>query len=206
MMKTGAAQPPGFLYLPDLITTAEEGALLDWLAASQAWKQVVFRGNTARRRAMSFGARYLTQGRHLLPAPPLPPELVPFRDRMVEAAREGLGPELALAGRTVEDFTLCTALHYPPAGAIGWHADNRAFGPTVMSLSLGSPARLQLRPTPDGGPPAAPWELDLSPRSLFVLAGAARATWQHRVCPLRSERYSLTLRSLGSPAQNKRQL
>ncbi len=194
-------RPPGFLYLPELITEVEERALLEWFAVAPEWKLVTFRGQTARRRAMSFGARYLSQGRRLEPAPELPPELAVYRDRMVEAAAAGLGREVALAGKRPADFGLCTALHYPPGGAIGWHADNPAFGPTVLSLSLGAAARLQLRPVNDaatGGPSRV--EQELAPRSLFVLAGEARATWQHRVCPLRAERYSLTVRAAASDA------
>ena len=198
--QTTTVQPPGFLYVPELITRAEERALLEWFATSPDWKLVTFRGQTARRRAMSFGARYLTQGRRLEPAPELPPELAIYRDCMVEAAGAGLGHALALAGRSIADFALCTALHYPPGGAIGWHADNRAFGPTVLSLSLGAPARLQLQRA-DGGETNAPAivEVELAPRSLFVLAGEARSEWQHRVCPVREERYSLTVRAAADP-------
>jgi alkylated DNA repair dioxygenase AlkB len=193
-------RPPGFLYVPDLISAAEERALLAWFAASAAWNEVTFRGQTARRRAMSFGARYLTQGRRLEPAPPLPPELAGYRDRMVEAACAGLGRDLALAGQPPASFALCTALHYPPGGAIGWHADNRAFGPTVLSLSLGASARLQLRRGSDAEPPVPLFEIDLAPRSVFVLAGESRSSWQHRVCPVRAERYSLTVRApVGEP-------
>jgi len=196
----GAAEPAGFLYVPELITRDEERALLAWFTASPEWKLVTFRGQTARRRAMSFGARYLTQGRKLEPAPELPPELTLFRDRMLQAACTGLGDALALAGRTIADYALCTALHYPPGGAIGWHADNRAFGPTVLSLSLGAPARLQLQ-DPRGGDAGAPAiiEHELAPRSLFVLAGESRSIWQHRVCPVRAERYSLTVRAAADP-------
>lgn len=143
---------------------------------------------------MSFGARYLAQGRRLLPAAPLPSILGPYRDRMVEAACAGLGRDLALAGRTSADFALCTALCYPPGAGIGWHIDNRAFGPTVMSLSLGSAARLQLR-RQDDGDAAPPLELDLAPRSLFVLAGEVRRSWQHRIPPVTGQRYSFTVRS-----------
>jgi len=189
------ALPPGFLYVPELIGAAEERALLAWLAASPAWTEVKFRGQTARRRAMSFGARYLAQGRNLIEAPPLPPELAVHRDLMIAAACAGLGGELTCQGRTAADFSLCTALHYPPGAAIGWHADNRAFGPTVLSLSLATPSRLQLRPAEGGGAAASPVELELAPRSLFVLAGAARSSWQHRICPVRAERYSLTVRA-----------
>jgi DNA oxidative demethylase len=192
--------PPGFAYVPALVTRGEERALLDWLAASQDWREVKFRGQIARRRAMSFGARYLTQGRSLVPAPPLPPELATYRDRMLDAACAALGAELVLAGeRTPADFALCTALHYPPGGAIGWHADNAKFGPTVLSLSLATPARLQLMPAPGGGAAGAPrGELELAPRSLFVLAGEARASWLHRVLPVRADRYSITVRAPAS--------
>jgi alkylated DNA repair protein (DNA oxidative demethylase) len=193
-------EPAGFLYVPELITPAEERALLEWFMASPDWKQVTFRGQIARRRAMSFGARYLTQGRQIEPAPELPPELAVYRNRMVEAACAGLGRELALAGRSIGDFGLCTALHYPRGGAIGWHADNLAFGPTVLSLSLGAPARLQLQhPSRDDAAASAVIEQELAPRSLFVLAGESRARWQHRVCPVRAERYSLTVRSAAMP-------
>jgi alkylated DNA repair protein (DNA oxidative demethylase) len=184
------ASPPGFLHVSDLIAPDEERALLAWFAASPLWSDVTFRGQTARRRAMSFGARYLAQGRRLLPAPALPPELAGYRDRMVDAACEGLGRELALAGRTAADLALCTALRYPPGGAIGWHTDNSAFGPTVLCLSLGAAARLQLRR--DGSPLL---EVELAPRSLFVLAGEVRSEWQHRICPVRAERHSFTVRS-----------
>jgi alkylated DNA repair dioxygenase AlkB len=191
-----AAAPSGFAYVPELITPEEERILLSWLTASGDWQSVIFRGQTALRRAMSFGARYLTQGRRISPAPPLPTELAHYRDRMVEAACVRLGPELTLAGRTPADFALCTALHYPRGAAIGWHADNAKFGPTVLSLSLGAPARLQLSPASDGGLAAAPrFEVELSPRSLFVLAGEARASWLHRLLPVRAERHSLTVRA-----------
>ena len=113
---------------------------------------------------------------------------------MVDAAGADaqLGPELALAGRQREDFALCTVLHYAPGAGIGWHTDNAIFGPTVLALSLGAPARLQLRRgTSDDGPI---FEAALAPRSLFVLAGEARAAWKHRLCPVRQERYSVTLR------------
>lgn len=154
---------------------------------------MTFRGQTARRRVLSFGARYLPQARRLMPAPPLPPELLGHRDRMVEAACAGLGRDLVLAGgRTAADFALCTALRYPAGGAIGWHIDSGAYGPTVMSLSLGTPARLQLRRAAGGD---APLEQALAPRSLFVLAGEARSAWQHRILPVRAERHSLTIRT-----------
>jgi alkylated DNA repair dioxygenase AlkB len=191
---------PGFLYVADLITREEERALVEWLAHAPTWYEVKFRGQTARRRAMAFGARYLTQGRRLLPAPPLPPELAAYRDRMVDAACAGLGRKQILAGLLPTDFALCTALHYPSTAGIGWHTDNRAFGPTVLSLSLGAPARLQLRLAADTAAHVPVLEYELAPRSLFVLAGEARATWQHRIPAVGAERYSFTVRAAAAPA------
>ncbi|HET6146105.1 MAG TPA: alpha-ketoglutarate-dependent dioxygenase AlkB [Polyangia bacterium] len=192
LSRDSTLSPPGLLYLPELITRDQERAVVEWLAASSDWREVRFRGQVARRRVLSFGARYLTQGRRLEPAPPLPPELSVLRDRMVIAACARLGPQLALAGRSRADFALCTVLRYAPGAGIGWHTDNAAFGPTVLALSLGTAARLQLR---RGGDDAgAPFDLALEPRSLFVLAGEARAAWKHRLCPVQQERYSVTVR------------
>ena|SRR5947207_9353148 len=81
--------------------------------------------------------------------------------------------ELALAGQARADFVHCTALHYPPGGHRR-HVDSFAFGPTVMSLSLAAPAVLQRRPGDDARS-GGTHELALARRSLFVLAGEARA-------------------------------
>jgi alkylated DNA repair protein (DNA oxidative demethylase) len=190
-MSSPTSRPAGLLYLPELITRDQERAVLGWLSASPDWQEVRFRGQLARRRVLSFGARYVTQGRRIEPAPPLPLPLVALRDRMVEAACAGLGPELALAGRARDDFALCTVLRYAPGAGIGWHTDNAIFGPTVLALSLGAPGRLQLRRGDDA---SAPVDLALAPRSLLVLAGEARAAWKHRLCPVEHERHSVTIR------------
>jgi alkylated DNA repair dioxygenase AlkB len=63
----------------------------------------------------------------------------------------------------------------------------------VLSLSLGAPPRLQLRLSAAAAAHAA--------RSLFVLAGEARATWQHRIPPVGAERYSFTVRAAAAPAR-----
>ena len=42
------------------------------------------------------------------------------------------------------------------------------------------------------------WEVDLPPRSAYVLAGEARTKWQHSLPPTRGLRYSITFRTLKS--------
>ena len=39
-------------------------------------------------------------------------------------------------------------------------------------------------------------ELDLAPRSAYVLQGPARWQWQHHIPPTRTHRYSITFRTL----------
>ena len=63
-----------------------------------------------------------------------------------------------------------------------------------MSLSLGAAARLQLRRHDDADAPPQV-EVDLAPRSFFVLAGEVRRSWQHRIPPVNAQRYSFTVRS-----------
>jgi len=40
------------------------------------------------------------------------------------------------------------------------------------------------------------FEVELAPRSGYVLAGPARTAWQHHVPPTKSLRYSITFRTL----------
>jgi alkylated DNA repair dioxygenase AlkB len=40
------------------------------------------------------------------------------------------------------------------------------------------------------------FELELEPRSGYVLAGEARTAWQHHVPPAKALRYSITFRTL----------
>ena len=40
------------------------------------------------------------------------------------------------------------------------------------------------------------WEVQLEPRSGYVLAGAARWSWEHSIPPAPALRYSITFRTL----------
>jgi alkylated DNA repair dioxygenase AlkB len=82
---------------------------------------------------------------------------------------------------------------YPEGAGIGWHTDSPVFGDVIMGLSFGSDARLQLRPR---DATAAATSIALPARSLYAIGGDARWKWQHRVPPVRGERFSLTFRSV----------
>jgi alkylated DNA repair dioxygenase AlkB len=64
----------------------------------------------------------------------------------------------------------------------------------VVGVSLGSSARMRFRRGSKGK--WTSWELDLPPRSAYVLAGEARTTWQHSIPPTKALRYSITFRTL----------
>ena len=57
-------------------------------------------------------------------------------------------------------------------------------------------AALRLRFRRDKGGERRTFELELAPRSGYVLAGPARTAWQHHVPLAKSLRYSITFRTL----------
>jgi alkylated DNA repair dioxygenase AlkB len=139
------------------------------------------RGFVARRRVASFGRAYAYDAREVLPAPPLPPFLLALRARVAP-----------LAGVAPEALAMATVILYPQGAGIGWHRDAPSFG-TVVGVSLGSPARFQLR---EGGPGGARREVLLAPGDVYVLARAARWRWQHHVPPVGAERIAVAFRTL----------
>ena len=98
-----------------------------------------------------------------------------------------------LAGVEPEELAEILVQRYPPGAQIGWHRDAPAFG-IVVGISLGSSARMRFRR--DKGGVRHTFELELEPRSGYVLAGEARNAWQHHVPPAKALRYSITFRTL----------
>ena len=175
------ALPAGLRYVPDFVDAHEETGLLEALEA-MAFSEVVMRGQVARRRVAHFGWRYGYESARIEPAPPIPPALSPLRAR---AAALVAVPEEALAEVIIT--------RYPPGAGIGWHRDAPQFG-DVIGISLASACRMRFqRGTSDARETLA---IDLAPRSAYVLAGAVRWAWQHTIPAMKSERYSITFRTL----------
>jgi alkylated DNA repair dioxygenase AlkB len=83
---------------------------------------------------------------------------------------------------------------YGPGAGIGWHRDKSVFGETV-GVSLLSPCVLRLRRKAG----EKKWEranVQVEPRSAYLLSGAARSEWEHSIPPVEALRYSVTFRSL----------
>ena len=175
--------PPGFRYVPDFIDEEEESALAG-AARALEFSDVVMRGQTARRRVAHFGWRYGYESFAVTPGPPIPPLFLPLRERVARLI-------------AVDDEALAELLVtvYPPRAGIGWHRDAPAFG-IVVGVSLLSACRFRLqRGDADARRTCV---VTLEPRSAYVLAGEARWQWQHTIPAMKTERYSLTFRTLAS--------
>lgn len=179
---TTREEPEGLLYTPDFVTPAEERDLVD-LIGEIDFREVTMRGQTARRTVRHFGYDYDYESWALVPADPLPPPLLWLRDRC--AALAGLEPgalEQALVSR------------YPPGAGIGWHRDAPMFGPAVVGVSLLSACRMRFQRRIGGE--RRVHDLELEPRSAYVMAGKARSAWQHSIPAAKDLRYSITFRTL----------
>ena len=181
-------QPEGLIYRPELITATEEQALLDELERLE-FHEIRMHGVVAKRTARHFGLDYDYERRGIVEeAEPLPDWLAPVRERAAE-----------LAGVEPEELVEILVQRYPAGAQIGWHRDAPAFG-IVVGVSLGSKSRLRFRR--DKGGTRKTFEIQLEPRSGYVLAGEARSAWKHHVPPTKALRYSITFRTLRRSRQS----
>ena len=180
-MKTPAEEPDGLLLRPEVITRAEESAVLERFETLE-WEPIVIRGQAARRTARHFGLGYDYESRTPRPGEPIPDWIEPPRRAAAQLA--GVAPE-ALVEVLVQ--------RYPVNSTIGWHRDAPAFG-TVVGISLAAAARLRFQR--GRREQRRIWEVQLEPRSGYVLAGPARWSWEHSIPPAKELRYSITFRTL----------
>ena len=178
--------PPGFVYRADFVTPDEEQALIGRLAALP-FEPFQFRGYEGRRRVVSFGWRYDFNGPGLVQADPMPPWLLPVRDRA--AAFAGLPPEA---------FAHVLINEYREGAPIGWHKDRPAFE-RVVGISLGAPCVMRLRRRVGDGFERK--NVPLAPRSAYLLTGPARTDWEHSLPEAKALRYSITFRNLRAEAR-----
>jgi alkylated DNA repair protein (DNA oxidative demethylase) len=180
--RTVEESPVGLVYRPELVSEAEERALIDELERLE-FHEIRMHGVVAKRTARHFGLDYDYERRGVIEeAEPIPDWLVPVRARAA-----------GLAGVAPEELVEILVQRYPEGAQIGWHRDAPAFG-IVVGVSLASASRIRFRR--DKGGVRRTFEVELEPRSGYVLAGEARAAWQHHVPPAKALRYSITFRTL----------
>jgi alkylated DNA repair protein (DNA oxidative demethylase) len=174
-------EPEGLVYQPELLSAEEEAGLLERLE-SLRFDPIVLHGRAARRSGRHFGLDYDYEARTPQPGEPVPDWLLPVRERAA-----------ALAGHEPDELVEILVQRYPEGSTIGWHRDAPAFG-TVVGVSLGGTSRLRFQRGKREN--RRVWEIQLDPRSGYVLSGEARRSWEHSIPPTKELRYSITFRTL----------
>lgn len=177
------ALPPGMRYEREFIDENEEQALVRF-AAALPLQEMNYKGYTARRRVFSFGGRYDFGANRLEPGPSVPRELESLRTRI--AAWAGLAPDA---------FTQVLVAEYRVGTPLGWHRDVPDFEDVVGLSLLGEGVMRFRRYPPDAATNRDVLKVAVEPRSIYLLRGPARWTWQHSVPPAAELRYSITWRT-----------
>lgn len=185
--------PSGFVYKPDFVTRDEERRLVAEIRGI-AFSKVEMRGGVARRRTAHYGWTYGYEARTSEPGAPIPEFLLPVRERAAHWA--GIGAE-ELAEALITEYT--------PGAAIGWHRDAPMFGRVIAGISLLGACRMKLRPYVSPGDlrsgvahtlRRATHQIELEPRSAYLITDVARRDYEHHIPPTKELRYSITFRTL----------
>jgi DNA oxidative demethylase len=171
----------GLRYEEAVIGEAEERALIARMESLQL-APFRFHGFIGNRRTQSFGWRYDFDDASFTQAEPIPDWIEPGRARAA-----------AFAGLQPSDFVHVLLARYDPGAGIGWHRDRDVFN-QVVGISLNSPATLRFRQRTANGFRRA--NLQVAPRSAYLLAGEARRDWEHSIAPGGALRFSITFRTL----------
>jgi alkylated DNA repair dioxygenase AlkB len=173
--------PEGFSCRPDVISTAEEKALVGKIE-KLPFKPFDFHGFQGKRQIVSYGWHYDYSGRGALKESSSIPEFL-FPLRAVAAK---------FAAVDVEGLQQVLVTEYAPGAGIGWHRDKPMFE-DVIAVSLLSPCRLRFR-RKEG----ETWEratIEVEPRSVYLLRGPSRRQWEHSIPGVDALRYSVTFRN-----------
>ena len=171
----------GLRYQEDVLTAPQEADLIRRLGTLDL-SPFKFQGWLGNRKTRTFGWRYDFDDSNFAPAEPIPAWLDGPRE---QAAK--------FAGLAADDFVHVLLARYDPGAGIGWHRDRDVFE-DVVGFSLGTPAVLRFRQRSEAGFRRV--NVDLSPRSIYLLSGEARHEWEHRIVPGDRLRFSITFRTL----------
>ena len=175
--------PEGFRYQAEVLPPDEEQELVGQIQ-DLPLKEFEFHGYVGKRRTLSYGWHYDFTDARLHQTDEIPAFLHKARERAA-----------TFAGFAADDLPHALVTEYSPGTTIGWHRDKGVFD-EVVGISLVSSCTFRLRRKTAGV-----WErysLNVEPRSLYLLRGAARTEWEHSIPAVDALRYSITFRSLRS--------
>jgi alkylated DNA repair dioxygenase AlkB len=175
-----AELPAGFRYMPHVLSPAEEKSLVQRFEKLPL-KPFEFHGYQGNRRIYTFGQGYIFAGQERRADPSIPDYLVP----LTEIASR-------ISGMPADAFEQLMVTEYAPGAGIGWHHDRPSYE-DIVAVSFLAPCTLRLRRKV-----GEDWErrsAHIEPRSVYLLHGPVRNSWQHSIAPMDVLRYSVTLRT-----------
>ena len=187
LFDASAQGPDGFLYRKNFISAAEEQELIEGIQKVQLepFKYYQF---TGKRRTASFGWQYEFGASEITAAPEMPPFLLPLRVRA--------GKVFNIDSNSLVQTSI---IEYSTGSPIGWHRDIPQFG-IVVGISLGAACRMKFRKYSRVRSKKVDrnevLSIELQPRSIYLMSGAAREIWQHSIPPVKQLRYAIMMRTL----------
>ena len=183
------ALPSGFIYKPDFIDQAEEDYLMDEISKIEL-HTFLFHGYEAKRRVASFGFDYSFDKRSLSKGKDIPQAFNFLIEKVVTYVTINR-----------EDFAELLVTEYPPGAVINWHRDAPPFD-IIAGISLLRDCTFRLRPHEKAKQSRRSIvSLNVQRRSLYIIRDEARTAWEHSIMPVKSTRYSITLRTLKARPQ-----
>ena len=182
-----ARVPDGFIYRQEFISPREEAELIGEIHQLQLvpFKYYKF---TGKRRTVSFGWLYEFGAPDITRGAEIPEWLLPLRAR----AEQQFG---IVAGGLIQ----ASIIEYSTGSPIGWHRDIPQFG-DVIGISLAASCRMRFRKYVRQRAKSSNRDdilsVELQPRSIYLMSGAARETWQHSIPPVKQLRYAIMMRTL----------
>lgn len=183
--------PAGFLYYDDFLTEAEESKLLDEIAELEL-HNLSYHGYKANRKVRSFGYDYNFESNKLTKGAPIP---LGF-EFLIQKITDHIGIQK-------NEVAELLVTEYPVGSVINWHRDAPQFL-LIAGISLLSDCIFRLRPyLKEQQTRSSIISFPVKRRSLYVMKDAARNDWQHSISPVKSLRYSITLRTLRTPEKKE---
>lgn len=170
--------PKGFSYHQNFISIDEEHELLQIIKRLK-FESFEMHGVEARRKVIHYGMKYDFLNRTASKIDSPPSWLQDLKKKSEILLKKEI-PQILVT-------------YYPPGAPIGWHFDAPPFE-SLLGVSLLNPCRFLLRKGE-----AKNWEkfeITLGPRSAYVVREESRWEWQHHIPPVKTERYSITFRTL----------
>jgi alkylated DNA repair dioxygenase AlkB len=176
--------PAGFSYQDNFITPNEEQELLQAIEAISL-NPMQFQGYEAKRKVASYGWDWNFERRELKRGKEFP---MPFRWLVKKVADQLQLP--------VSEIGELLVTEYPVDSVINWHRDAPPFD-LIAGISLKADCLFKLRPydkAKQGRKSII--SVPVKRNSLYLMRDEARNEWEHSIAPVKTVRYSITLRTL----------